>query len=352
MSEIRVENLAKSFGGANVIDDVSFTVPPGAILVILGPSGCGKTTTLRCIAGLERPTAGSIVIDGKTMVDDHVDLPPEHRHLGMVFQSYALWPHKTVAQNISYGLGRMRPEQVREKVRDSLSLVGLEGLEDRYPSTLSGGQQQRVALARSAAAGPKVMLLDEPLSNLDAKLREQMRVELRHLIKSLNTTAIYITHDQSEAMALADKVIFMKDGKVHQEAPPRVIYKRPATRSVAEFVGSATFLPAKVVSGAGGASAVELGSGTVLATKVDLPVGKEVTVVIRPERIRLYPGPMDAENQFVGKVTDFVFLGESTEYTVKLGPHALTSRSHRDFAIGDDVHLVIAPEDVILLPAD
>jgi iron(III) transport system ATP-binding protein len=350
MSEIRVSNLVKSFGAANVIDNVSFTVEPGQILVLLGASGCGKTTTLRCIAGLERPTSGSISIDGKTVVDDKVNVPPEHRRLGMVFQSYALWPHKTVAQNIAYGLGKMSANETAARVKESLSLVGLDGMQGRLPSTLSGGQQQRVALARSAAPKPKVILLDEPLSNLDAKLRDQMRTELRRLIKGLGMTAIYITHDQSEAMALADKVIFMKDGHILQEASPREIYRRPATKAVAAFIGNATFLEGTIAGAESGHTLIDLGAFRLLSGGANSSAGSPVTMAIRPEVITLSAAPTGAVNETKGRVVDLVFLGESTEYTVEIGTMKLLARSHLDFDPGTEVHVSIEPDDIVPLP--
>jgi iron(III) transport system ATP-binding protein len=352
MSEIKITSLVKTFGSANVIDDVSFTVSPGEILVILGASGCGKTTTLRCIAGLEQPTSGSIVIDGKPMFDDRVNVPPEHRRLGMVFQSYALWPHKTVYGNIAYGLGKMSEAEKRQKVRDALDLVGLSGTEDRYPSTLSGGQQQRIALARSAAARPKVMLLDEPLSNLDAKLREQMRIELRKLIKDLGMTAIYITHDQSEAMALADTVIFMKGGKIEQMASPRHIYSRPATKAVAEFIGSATFLSGRISDTAEAGGTIEFGKDFRLTSSLPLASSSGLTTVaVRPERIKLSKVATGAANEVAGRVTDLVFLGEHTEYSIDIGTTRILSRSQVELEPGAPVFVRIAPDDVIPLPA-
>ncbi|MGH6860031.1 MAG: ABC transporter ATP-binding protein [Phyllobacterium sp.] len=353
MSNIQITSLVKTFGGANVIDDVSFTVASGEILVILGASGCGKTTTLRCISGLEQPTSGSIVIDGKTMFDAKTNIPPEHRHLGMMFQSYALWPHKTVYGNIAYGLGKLSDDSKRQKVRDALELVGLSGTEDRYPSTLSGGQQQRIALARSAGARPKVILLDEPLSNLDAKLREQMRNELRKLIKELNMTAVYITHDQSEAMALADKIIFMKNGKIEQEAAPRTIYARPATRAVAEFIGSATFLNGTMAEKVGKGATIDLGNGFKLSSSLPLNASNgSAHVAIRPERVKLSRTPTGSPNEVRGQVADLIYLGEHTEYAIDIGPNRIISRSQLELEPGTDVFVRVAPEDVIPMPAN
>ena len=352
MSAIIVKNLVKTFGKGNVIDDVSFTVDPGEILVILGASGCGKTTTLRCIAGLERPSSGSISIDGKVVADNQMNVPPEHRHLGMVFQSYALWPHMTVFDNVAYALRKFKKEEIREKVEASLALVGLEGFADRYPSMLSGGQQQRVALARSAAARPQVMLLDEPLSNLDAKLREHMRIELRRLINELGMTAIYITHDQSEAMALADKVIFMKDGKIEQQGTPREIYNRPSTQAVAQFIGSATFLKGTLSPGENGLAVVDIGSGFRLQAKAASGVASgRTTAAVRPERVRLSPVPSGAPFEMEGSVAQVVFLGDYTEYAIDIGDARVTARSQLVLDVGAKVFVFVKPDDVILLPA-
>ena len=351
MSEIIVKNLVKTFGKGNVIDDVSFTVSPGEILVILGASGCGKTTTLRCIAGFERPTAGSISINGKVVADDNVNVPPEHRHLGMVFQSYALWPHMTVFDNVAYALSKLKKDEIRHKVEESLALVGLEGVADRYPSTLSGGQQQRVALARSAAARPQVMLLDEPLSNLDAKLREHMRIELRRLINELGMTAVYITHDQSEAMALADKVIFMKDGKIEQQGAPREIYNRPSTQAVAKFIGSATFLKGTLSPGENGVAVVDMGDGFRLRSGLaGGPDSGAVTVAVRPERVKLSETPSGTPFEMEGRVAQVVFLGEYTEYAIQIGKQRISTRSQLVLDVGDAIFVTVKPEDVIILP--
>jgi ABC-type Fe3+/spermidine/putrescine transport system ATPase subunit len=355
MSFMEVANLRKAFDAQTfAVDDLSFSVDRGEILVIVGASGCGKTTTLRCIAGLEMPTSGSISIDGLTVVGHGQFVPPEKRGIGMVFQSYALWPHKTVAENIAYGL-TMRGDSassVREAVGRALAMVGLQGMGGRYPSTLSGGQQQRVALARSAIAEPKVLLLDEPLSNLDAKLREQMRIELRRLIKSLRMTAVHITHDQSEAMAIADKIIYMRNGRIEQQGSPRELYRAPASRAVAEFVGSATFVDGRVVGSDGGDLRVEAaGNLEILARPVPgRTADASVTIAIRPEAVSLAASRPQGRNVFPGKVLEESFLGGHTQYLVDVAGQKLTCLDRADFEPGADVFVVIPPKEVICLP--
>ncbi len=356
MSSIIVTDLVKAFGTMRAIDGVSFRVDPGEILVIVGASGCGKTTTLRCIAGLEQPTSGTIEIDGRIVVSDKLFVPPEQRGVGMMFQSYALWPHKSVFDNVAYGLAlrRLPKAEIRDKVNQALATVGLGHLADRFPSTLSGGQQQRVALARSAVVEPSVLLLDEPLSNLDAKLRERMRIELRQLVKSLKMTAIHITHDQTEAMAIADKVIYMRGGKTEQEGTPRELYRQPKSRWVAEFVGSATFLDATVIGkGTDGRTQVQIGSGLVLETTS--PASRELTeltVALRPEALQLAVSPLAGPNSFPVTVTEEIYLGDSTEYTVDMSGAAVRCRSREDFPVGARLYLSSDPGDVICLPRE
>src|SRR5918911_253977 len=249
MAILKVERLCKRFGQVHALDDVSFEFDHG-ILSFLGPSGCGKTTLLRSIAGLEIPDGGSISIANQvqTSIERGIFVPPYSREIGFVFQNYALWPHMTVFKNVEFGLKlrRMSREDIRRKVLATLELVGLQGREERYPSQLSGGQQQRVALARSLALEPRLILLDEPLSNLDAKLREEMRVELRRLIKKVGISALYVTHDQDEAFTISDAVIVMEAGKILQYATPDEIYNRPAHPFVASFIGHSTLVEGEI----------------------------------------------------------------------------------------------------------
>ena len=242
MAYIEIQNLFKRFKNTVAVNRIQLGVEKGEMLTLLGPSGCGKTTTLRCIAGLEKPEEGDIVIDGKPMLSEGF-VQPSKRGIGMVFQNYAVWPHMKVFNNVAYGLKLQKKSksEIREKTRDVLELVGLGGLEDRYPSQLSGGQQQRVALARALVRNPKVLLLDEPLSNLDAKLREELRFEIKSLVKRMGITSVYVTHDQAEAMVISDRIAVMDAGNVVQIGTARDIYQTPANKFVADFIGTMNF---------------------------------------------------------------------------------------------------------------
>ena len=338
------------------VDGISFAVNAGEILVIVGGSGCGKTTTLRCIAGLESPTGGEIRLDGEVIASPDVFIPPEKRGFGMVFQSYALWPHMTVFNNVAYGLTvqKRRRDEIRRKVTAALDSVGLAGFADRYPGTLSGGQQQRVALARSAVVQPRLLLLDEPLSNLDAKLREQMRVELRRMIKSLGMTAIYITHDQTEAMALSDRIICMRAGRIEQIGSAHDLYRRPANRFVADFVGAAMFFDGTVaaLNQAEGLACARIADGIELWSQFthDVGVGERVTLGIRPEAVRLLPG--GTEEGLSGSIVEQIFLGDHTEYLVETRGIHLRARSLSEFSVGSKCTITIEGERSFCFPAD
>src|SRR5919198_1812973 len=262
-NDLVLADLVKAFpGGVLAVNYVNLTIQEGQFATLLGPSGCGKTTTLNCIAGLEQPDGGRITVGDAVLtdVDRGVVLPPERRNLGMVFQSYALWPHMNVYDNLAFGLKlkKVPRGEIRDRIRQALELVGLAGLEQRYPFQLSGGQQQRVALARAVVAQPRVLLLDEPLSNLDAKVREQARFWLRDFQRRLGITAMYVTHDQAEALAISDMVAVMSAGEVLQFAPPKEIYEQPASRFVAEFIGQTSFFNASVVDSSDGTMSVRL----------------------------------------------------------------------------------------------
>jgi iron(III) transport system ATP-binding protein len=287
-----VKGLVKRFGEVTAVEDVSFTVAPGEFVSLLGPSGCGKTTTLRCIAGFERPEAGLIAIDSETVADPHrgVHIAPNRRSFGMVFQSYAIWPHMTVLANVGYPLkvrGRHARSDIRERVNEKLRIVGLQGYENRYPSQLSGGQQQRVALARALVMEPRALLFDEPLSNLDAKLRERMRFELIEIQGKLGIPAVYVTHDQAEAMVMSDTVIVMERGRIVQAGAPEEIYSNPRTRFVADFIGLCNFVPAEVSGPAGERKwAVHSVLGDlVCAGDEHFCAGEAAFIAIRPEQI-------------------------------------------------------------------
>src|ERR671932_2538705 len=264
-SHLVITELVKQFaGGVLAVDHVSLTIQEGQFATLLGPSGCGKTTTLNCVAGLEEPDGGRITVGEAVLTDmaRRLVLPPERRNLGMVFQSYALWPHMTVYDNLAFGLKlkRVPAAEQRQRIDQALELVGLTGMAGRYPFQMSGGQQQRVALARAVVAQPRVLLLDEPLSNLDAKVRQQARFWLRDFQKRLGITAVYVTHDQAEALAISDMVAVMSAGEVLQFAPPKEIYEQPASRFVAEFIGQTSFLVGTVVDASNGLISVQLHS--------------------------------------------------------------------------------------------
>ena len=319
MGFLVLEQLVKRFasrdgtGEVLAVDHVNLQVERGEFVTLLGPSGCGKTTTLRMIAGFEFPNSGHLVLDGEVINDR----PPNQRDMAMVFQSYALFPHLSLFENIAYGLRLRRlPEaEIRERVAHTLALTGLRGLEQRAPNQLSGGQQQRVALARALVMSPRVLLMDEPLSNLDAKLREQMRVEIRRIQQTLGITTIYVTHDQAEAMTLSDRIVVMNQGRIEQVAPPREVYTRPTTVFVADFIGQSNFLPGTVVAQEHGRLTVDVLHQHLHvptdAAAVPLQVGAAVNLLIRPEAVRVGPHGL-----FAGIVRQTTYLGSMVEYAV------------------------------------
>ncbi len=321
---LSLRGLTKEFpGGVRAVDDIDLEIAPGEFVTLLGPSGCGKTTTLRMIAGFESPTAGAVDLDGAPMID----VPPNKRPMAMVFQSYALFPHMSVRDNVAYGLRLRRTPaaQLKEDVELALTSMNLLAMADRAPSQLSGGQQQRVALARAMVMRPNVLLFDEPLSNLDAKLRELMRLEIRRLQHRLGITSVYVTHDQAEAMAMSDRVVVMNSGRIEQAASPDVIYRRPASVFVADFIGRANFLDARVLGAEGQDSArVEvLGEELVVPAHPDALAGRDAVLLVRPEAVRVHPAggaePV-AEDQprgRRGRVLATVFYGEHVEYEVE-----------------------------------
>ena len=359
MLSLTITNLSKSFGNSRVIADLSLQVAEGEMLVLVGPSGCGKTTTLRCIAGLESPSAGEIRIGDRvvTAMDAGINVPPEQREIGMVFQSYAVWPHMTVFNNVAYPLraiGVPRAE-IPERVMRTLKLVQLDALAERYSSQISGGQQQRVALARSLVAEPKLLLFDEPLSNLDASLRVTMRIEIRELQKRLGFTAVYVTHDQTEAMAIADRIVVMDHGHIRQTGSPRDIYDRPANVFVAGFMGTTNLLKG-AVSAVGDAQAVvrtEHGID-VRAMGVDgASAGKPVHVSVRPEAVKVtaHPPAGSAQNVWPGRVTMSTFLGDTIAYWIDVAGHKFEVHAPTSdlFEVGADVFVSAPPERCILL---
>jgi ABC-type Fe3+/spermidine/putrescine transport system ATPase subunit len=338
MSILKIEGVTKLFKDVKALDDVSFEFDHG-ILSFLGPSGCGKTTLLRSIAGLEVPDAGSISIADKvqTSIERGILVPPYSRAIGFVFQNYALWPHMTVYKNVAFGLKlRKRAEgEIERKVMESLELVGLKGREQRYPSQLSGGQQQRVALARSLALEPRLILLDEPLSNLDAKLREEMRVELKRLIKKVGISALYVTHDQEEAFTISDAVVVMEGGKILQYGAPDEIYNRPLHPFVASFIGHSMLVDGKVVSIDGNDCVVnvpEFNSANLLSPLAKgLARGDACKVVIRTTEVKLSNEkfPEGAENVLEGLMTGREYRGGLTDHRVQIGSREIVVTSHK-----------------------
>ncbi|GGG48822.1 ABC transporter ATP-binding protein [Chelatococcus composti] len=305
------EHVRKTFGSFTAIHDLSLTIEPGTLVTLLGPSGCGKTTTLRMLAGLEHPTAGRIFIGGK----DVTMLPANERDVSMVFQSYALFPHMTVLENVAYGLesSGLKKAEAREKAEEGLSLVGLAGFGSRLPAELSGGQQQRVAVARALVLEPQVLLLDEPLSNLDARLRRRVRTEIRDLQQRLGFTAVYVTHDQEEALAVSDRIVVMHEGRIAQEGPPRALYETPASSFIADFMGEANVVPCEVVGIEGNEAVVRLGS---LEHRVPGRAAQPgpAKLAIRPNAIRL--APADGAG-LQGLVRHAAYLGDHVEYEVE-----------------------------------
>jgi spermidine/putrescine transport system ATP-binding protein len=316
-ADVRLEHITKHFDDVVAVDDVSIEVPRGSFFALLGPSGCGKTTTLRMIGGFEEPSEGRIFLGDREMTG----LPPYRRDVNTVFQSYALFPHLTVFENVAFGLRRksLRGAQLAARVREILGLVDLPGLERRKPALLSGGQQQRVALARALVNKPQVLLLDEPLGALDLKLRKQMQLELKVIQHELGVTFVHVTHDQEEAMTMADTIAVMNRGRIEQLGPPDELYERPRTVFVAGFLGISNLLPGV----AAGPDRVRLDSGQELTVAAEALAGRagRVAVGIRPEKIRVGPG---GENSLQGKVFERAYVGVSTQYVVETEAGRLT----------------------------
>jgi iron(III) transport system ATP-binding protein len=352
-----LNKLVKVFGtGENTVtavDHVDLEVQKGDLVTLLGPSGCGKTTTLRMIAGFEIPTSGSIHIDG----EDVSTTPPNQRPTTMVFQNYALFPHMTVFENIAYGLKIRRDpaDDIRRKTAEIMGLVGLEGFEGRSPAQLSGGQQQRVSLARSLIMEPKVLLLDEPLSNLDAKLRVSTRLEIRKIQQRVGITSVYVTHDQEEAMTLSDRVVIMHEGKIMQLGTPQEIYAHPVNRFVADFIGKANFIKGHVGSmGPGNALEIELMGKTIAidAQKDAFTEGASVLLVLRPEAVRLESKKPDT---LTGIIREAVYLGSQMVYEVDMADNIITvevanPQEHTVFKTGEEVTLVLEEKNLHILP--
>jgi iron(III) transport system ATP-binding protein len=357
--EIQVRRLSRRYisEGREIraLDGVDLTIPANRIFTLLGPSGCGKTTLLRCIVGLESPDEGEIVIGGETVFSraKGIYVPPEKRGLGMVFQTYAIWPHMNVFDNVAYPLQvrGMAREAVRERVARTLAFVQLEGYEGRPATRLSGGQQQRVALARALVAEPKVILFDEPLSNLDAKLREETRKELKAFLAKLNITALYVTHDRVEALALSDLIAVMRAGRLVELGTPQKIYFDADTQFVADFIGRANLVKARVRAQEAERTLVDCPLGVLACQRRDLPVGAEVTLCIRPEFIHVAPGEGAGENVVNGRIESQAFVGEAYESEIRAGGEVLLARIEPDAGLstGDAVHFRLDPAHGLLV---
>ncbi len=350
MSGLRLEQIGKEFGHVVAVKDVDLDLPHGRLVCLLGPSGCGKTTLLRLIAGLERPTTGRVLLDG----EDITDMPAHRRGFGMVFQSLALFPHLSVGENIAYGLRIRRVERSSRarRVEELLELVRLPGVADRHVSQLSGGQRQRVAMARALALEPKLFLLDEPLSALDAKLREAMQVELRLLQERLGITTIIVTHDQREAMALADVVVVMKDGETQQVGTPQDIYREPANTFVADFIGTTNLLCGTRTSD----DTIQVGAHTLKVGRLrdGLSPGQTASISVRPEEIHIFPGTRAGENCLPGTVTLVRDFGASIEIAVDCDGISLIGvlapRNRPEVGPGDAVTVEIPANACAALP--
>lgn len=359
MAFIKIENLLKRFGTMVAVNHINLEIEKGEMLTLLGPSGCGKTTTLRCIAGLEKPDAGDVLIDGQPMFSKGF-VPPSQREIGMVFQNYAVWPHLRVFDNVAYGLKIQKfPRQViKEKVTEALESVGLIGLGKRYPGQLSGGQQQRVALARALVRNPKVLLLDEPLSNLDAKLREKMRFEIKSLVRRMHITSVYVTHDQAEAMVISDRIAVMDSGNIVQVGVPEEIYKKPANRFVADFIGTTNFIPGEIVEAPRGKDHlyVQTEFGQKILCKVfDSAVvasNQKVHISVRPEDIGVFVKPPEKQDNLLrGTIMHRAYLGNFLYFFVNVDSTMIRVQAPYDVKQdeGDDLYLFLNPEKCIVL---
>jgi ABC-type Fe3+/spermidine/putrescine transport system ATPase subunit len=357
MTVIEVSGLRKLFGDATAVANLDLQVSRGEVLGLLGPSGCGKTTTLRCIAGLERPSDGRVVLDGKVVNDGRLHLPPERRGVGMVFQSYALWPHMTVEQNVAFPLtySDVPKSEHSRRTLDALEAVGLQTLGDRYPSELSGGQQQRVAVARAISPEPAVLLFDEPLSNLDARMRNHVRLELKLLLRRLNATAVYVTHDQKEAMALCDRIAVMSDGYIRQIGTPEDIYQRPVDSFVATFVGDTNVIPFSIEGDGAEAEVVVAGQRWLAPEHVSTSEHRRGQAAVRPEHIQLVDQASVRGWGWPVEITERLFLGSHTQYLA-----SITGTEHQlridlqdgGISVGAKCFCAPDPESIVWLPGD
>jgi iron(III) transport system ATP-binding protein len=352
---IQLKNLVKSFGTVRAVDDISLTIEPGELFFLLGPSGCGKTTLLRCIAGFAEPDSGTILIGER----DITRLPPHRRDTGMVFQSYALWPHLSVARNVAFGLEmrKLGKAEIASRTDEALAMVKMQSFAARKPAQLSGGQQQRVALARALVIHPHCLLLDEPLSNLDAQLRLEMRTEIRRICKESGITAIYVTHDQKEALSVADRLAVLRNGKIEQCGAPREVYARPVSMFAASFIGETNFIYGTLEGGEGGRAKVRTALGMFISEAVapGLRTGDRVALSLRPEVLRLDDPPAGAVNRIAGMVHDTIYLGEMAQHQLRaedgtnlkvfdINPRIIARDTEERAAVWVD------PRDTVVLP--
>jgi len=355
MAILKVKNLNKDFGKVKAVQDVTFEATEGKVLSLLGPSGCGKTTTLRCIAGFENPDRGEIYLDDRKITY----VPPEKRGIGMIFQNYALWPHMTVYGNLAFGLQirKVPKDEITKKIKRVLGMVQLEGYENRYPRQMSGGQQQRIAMARALVFEPEIMLLDEPLSNLDAQLREEMRFEFTELQRKLGITAIYVTHDQAEALVISDKIVILDRGKIVQSGSPREIYSNPKNKFVAGFIAVTSFINGSVDS------LIEDRKKVIVKTDDGLvihgfnngfDIGQKVSVAMRMNVIKFIQDENKSDkntvNVFKGRIIQSSYLGNIIDYKIKVGNWEVRTNSDakHSFKVGEEVTFYLSPEDIIV----
>ena len=355
MAILKVNSLSKNFGKVKAVTEVSFEATEGKVLSLLGPSGCGKTTTLRCIAGFENPDTGEISLDDRKITH----IPPEKRGIGMVFQNYALWPHMTVYANLAFGLQikKIPKDEIPKKIKRVLSMVRLEGYENRYPRQMSGGQQQRIAMARALVFEPEIMLLDEPLSNLDAQLREEMRFEFTELQKKLGITAVYVTHDQAEALVISDKIVILNKGKIVQSGSPKEIYSNPKNKFVAGFIAVTSFLDGNVDSFIEEKTKVivKTDDGLIIqGLNNSLSIGQRVSVALRMKAIKFIKDGNNEKrkkiNTFRGKIIQLSYLGNTVDYKIQIGKWQIRTNADAkyDFKIGEEVTFNLPTEDIIV----
>jgi iron(III) transport system ATP-binding protein len=360
VASITLDNLSKYYGNSIAVKNLNLEVADGELIALLGPSGCGKTTTLRMLAGFVSPDFGQILVDGRVVSERQKTIPPEKRNMSMIFQSYAIWPHKTIFENVAFGLQlrKIRKDELQRRVRQALELTYLGHLAERYPAQLSGGQQQRVALARAIVINPQILLMDEPLSNLDANLREEMRNEIKRIHDETGLTTVYVTHDQREALIVADRIVVMSNGVLQQVGTPEEVYEKPATEFVARFIGRCNVLSGKLLS----SDRVDLGNFSIVAEDCapNVTVGDEVALSIRPHSIVVKPLETDTDNlhpnNFIASIERHDYSGEFREYLVRLDRSeivlSIVTASTTRYRVGDRLRLLIPPASCRVIPCN